>query len=122
MGLLKKDAPKKDFSKIAKGGAAASQISALRPVQKEKLPPCVDSCPSGNKIRGWLTTIALRDKLGLSLEQAYTQAWMLEAETMPFPEYLAYAGLPVFDGLTAAMELQASVRIADRTESVTAWL
>jgi len=85
MGLLKKDVAKKDFSKIAKGGAAASQISALRPVQREKLPPCIEKCPAGNDIRGWLTTVALREKLGLTLEQAYTQAWLLEAETMPFP-------------------------------------
>lgn len=85
MGLLKKkdDAKKPAFTFASKG--AGGQISPLRPVQQEKLPPCTDRCPSGNDIRGWLTTIALREKLGLSLEEALTKAWYLEVETNPFP-------------------------------------
>jgi len=86
MGLLKKkdDAKKPSFA-FASRGAASSQLSPLRPVQQEKLPPCTGHCPSGNDIRGWLTTIALREKLGLTLEEAYTRAWYLEVETNPFP-------------------------------------
>jgi NADPH-dependent glutamate synthase beta subunit-like oxidoreductase len=86
MGLLKKKDDKKGVSpRFAAGGGAATQISALRPIYVEKLPPCIDTCPSGNDIRGWLTVIALREKLGLSLEEAMTQAWLIEAETTPFP-------------------------------------
>jgi len=88
MGLLKKkdEIPKKDLSRM--GGSGASQLSALRPVQLEKLPPCIEHCPSGNDIRGWLMTIALREKLGMSLEEAYTKAWLMEVETNPFPSIM----------------------------------
>ncbi|MEW6338984.1 MAG: NAD(P)-binding protein [Acidobacteriota bacterium] len=82
MGLLKPAAKKPP---MRMGGSGATQVSNLRPQQVEKLAPCIHHCPAGNDIRGWLTTIALRDKLGLSLEDAMTQAWYLEAETMPFP-------------------------------------
>jgi NADPH-dependent glutamate synthase beta subunit-like oxidoreductase len=82
MGLLKSVAKKPP---LHLGGSGATQVSSLRPQQVEKLAPCIGHCPSGNDIRGWLTTIALREKLGLNLEQAYTKAWLLEAETTPFP-------------------------------------
>ena len=82
MGLLK---PVTKKPPLRMGGSGATQVSNLRPQQVEKLAPCIGHCPSGNDIRGWLTTIALRDKLGTSLEEAYTKAWMLEAETTPFP-------------------------------------
>ena len=82
MGLLKSVAKRPP---LRQGGSGATQVSNLRPQQVEKLAPCIGHCPSGNDIRGWLTTIALRDKLGLSLDEAYTKAWLLEAETTPFP-------------------------------------
>jgi NADPH-dependent glutamate synthase beta subunit-like oxidoreductase/Pyruvate/2-oxoacid:ferredoxin oxidoreductase delta subunit len=82
MGLLK---PVTKKPPLRMGGSGATQVSSLRPQQFEKLAPCIGHCPSGNDIRGWLTTIALREKLGLSLEEAYTKAWLLEAETTPFP-------------------------------------
>jgi len=86
MGLLKKKEDRKqiDPSRFA-GGGAGTQVSPLRPVPVEKLPPCIDTCPSGNDIRGWLTTIAEREKLGLSLEDAFSRAWAIEVETNPFP-------------------------------------
>jgi NADPH-dependent glutamate synthase beta subunit-like oxidoreductase/Pyruvate/2-oxoacid:ferredoxin oxidoreductase delta subunit len=82
MGLLKAPAKKPP---LRLGGSGATQVSSLRPVQLEKLAPCIDRCPSGNDIRGWLTTIALREKLGYGLEEAYTRAWGLEVDTNPFP-------------------------------------
>ncbi len=82
MGLLKTGAKKPP---LRLGGSGATQVSSLRPIQVEKLAPCIHHCPSGNDIRGWLTTIALREKLGYSLEEAYTRAWNLEVETNPFP-------------------------------------
>ncbi len=83
MGLLKKG--KKKPLRMAGGGAAATQMSTERPQQQEKHPPCVDHCPSGTDIRGWISTIAQREKLGLSEEEAYNKAWHMLVETNPFP-------------------------------------
>jgi hypothetical protein len=86
MGLLKKKEDKPAFAIRARsGGASGSQLSPLRPSYVEKLPPCTNKCPSGNDIRGWLTIVAVREKLGLSLDQAYEQSWRIYAETNPFP-------------------------------------
>ena len=90
MGLLKKK-DKKTSSKTAArmaGGAGGSQISSLRPRYVESLPPCTGNCPSGNDIRGWLTIISLREKLGLSVDDAYEKAWRIEMETNPFPSVM----------------------------------
>jgi NADPH-dependent glutamate synthase beta subunit-like oxidoreductase len=91
MGLLKKKEKKKGgkmAARLASGGGAGSQISALRPRYVESLPPCTGNCPSGNDIRGWLTIISLREKLGLSVDDAYEQAWRMEMETNPFPSVM----------------------------------
>jgi len=92
MGLLKKKSKKKSgkFESRLKGGGGGSgtQLSALRPIYVESLPPCTGNCPSGNKIRGWLTVIQLREKLGLSLDEALEQAFQLEMETNPFPSVM----------------------------------
>jgi NADPH-dependent glutamate synthase beta subunit-like oxidoreductase/Pyruvate/2-oxoacid:ferredoxin oxidoreductase delta subunit len=85
MGLIKKDKKKKSFDKIASRGGAGADISTERPQYVEKVPPCIDECPSGNDIRKWLTTIAQREKLGKSLDEAWTEAWFTEVETNPFP-------------------------------------
>jgi NADPH-dependent glutamate synthase beta subunit-like oxidoreductase len=87
MGLLKKKKKSSGGlgSRLAGGGGSGSQISPLRPVYVESLPPCTGHCPSGNDIRGWLMTIALREKLGLSMDEACEQAWRIEMETNPFP-------------------------------------
>ncbi len=88
MGLLKKKKKKKSGAAMARfsgGGSSASEVSPLRPQAVTKEPPCVGHCPSGNDIRGWLTVIAQREKTGLSLEQAQDKAWLIEAETTPFP-------------------------------------
>ena len=63
MGLLKKKDKKKSgtFESRLKGGGGGTQLSALRPVYVESLPPCTGNCPSGNDIRGWLTVIQLRE-------------------------------------------------------------
>ncbi len=82
MGLLKTTGKKKPLPTRASSG---SNVSNLRPQQVEKLAPCIGSCPSGNDIRGWLTTIQLREKLGYGVEEAWVRAWNVEAETTPFP-------------------------------------
>ena len=86
MGLLKKKKKKKGaVLRFTGGGGSGSEISPLRPQAVDKLPPCVGECPSGNDVRGWLTAIAQREKQGLSLEEAFDRAWMIEVETNPFP-------------------------------------
>lgn len=64
---------------------ARTEISSARPVAVDKLPPCTGNCPSGNDIRGWLTVIAQRQKMGISFEEACDRAWCIEVETNPFP-------------------------------------
>ncbi len=92
MGLLKKkdkDQSSKMKSRMSgASGGGGSSISSLRPVYVESLPPCTGNCPSGNDIRGWLTVISLREKLGLSLDEASEQAWRIEMETNPFPSVM----------------------------------
>jgi NADPH-dependent glutamate synthase beta subunit-like oxidoreductase/Pyruvate/2-oxoacid:ferredoxin oxidoreductase delta subunit len=86
VGLLKKKKKKKGSApRFSGGGGSGSEISPLRPQYVEKLAPCAGECPSDNDVRGWLTAIALREKTGLSLEEATDQAWMIEVETNPFP-------------------------------------
>jgi NADPH-dependent glutamate synthase beta subunit-like oxidoreductase len=86
MGLLKKNKKKKPLK--IHGGASVGEQSPYRPKEVEKQPPCIKACPSGNDIRGWLTTIAHREKIGLSLEEACDLAWMLEMETNPMPSIM----------------------------------
>jgi NADPH-dependent glutamate synthase beta subunit-like oxidoreductase len=90
MGLLKKKDKDKSSKMKARlsGGGGGSQISSMRPRYVESLPPCTGNCPSGNDIRGWLTVISLREKLGLSLDEACEQAWRIEMETNPFPSVM----------------------------------
>lgn len=89
MGIFKdKSQTKKlDVSKLS-GSSGKSEISPLRPKAVPKEPPCRFHCPSGNDIRGWLTTIALREKLGISLDEARDRAWYMEVETNPFPSVM----------------------------------
>ncbi len=89
MGLLKEKKKKSGIgSRLAGGGGSGSQISPLRPRYLEKLPPCAGNCPSGNDIRGWLTDISLREKLGMSLDEACERAWRSYMETNPFPSVM----------------------------------
>ena len=90
MGLLKKKDKKKSSKMSARmsGSGGSSALSSLRPRYVESLPPCTGNCPSGNDIRGWLTVISLREKLGLSLDEACEQAWRIEMETNPFPSVM----------------------------------
>ncbi len=87
MGLLKKKKKKKSLTRLS-ARSSIGGISLLRPRYEEKLPPCTSHCPSENDIRGWLTVIDQREKLGLSLEQAMDKAWQIEVETNPFPSIM----------------------------------
>jgi NADPH-dependent glutamate synthase beta subunit-like oxidoreductase len=57
----------------------------LHAQQLEKQPPCQAQCPNSGDVRKWVGIIAQRDKLGLSLEQAYDRAWQELARRNPFP-------------------------------------
>jgi len=83
-------AKKKKKKKGGLGRALASsskgrEQSPFRPKHVEKKPPCRDTCPSGNDIRAFLTTIAQAERLGKSTEQALEEAWDIYTNTSPFP-------------------------------------
>jgi NADPH-dependent glutamate synthase beta subunit-like oxidoreductase len=72
------------------GGALARasigrQTSSLRPKPTEKRPPCIEGCPQGTDIRGFLTVIAQSEKYGRSLEESYEMAWDIVTKTNPMP-------------------------------------
>jgi NADPH-dependent glutamate synthase beta subunit-like oxidoreductase len=82
---VKKVKKKKKKSFGARGGGASRDQSPLRPKHVEKRPPCTDTCPSGNKIRKFLTTIAQADRLGKTADQAFEEAFHVYTDTSPFP-------------------------------------
>ena len=53
--------------------------------QLEKLPPCQAQCPNSGDVRGWLGVIAQHEKNGLTLDEAYDEAWRMIAERNPLP-------------------------------------
>lgn len=66
-------------------GARSREQSPLRPKNIEKMPPCRNVCPSGNRIRDFLTTIAQAERLQKPTDQAFQQAWEIYTDTSPFP-------------------------------------
>ena len=53
--------------------------------QLEKLPPCQAQCPNSGDVRSWLGIIAQHEKIGLSMDEAYDEAWRVLAERNPLP-------------------------------------
>jgi NADPH-dependent glutamate synthase beta subunit-like oxidoreductase len=84
MAVKKVKKVKKKFGARSFSGSSR-ELSPERPKYVEKKPPCSDTCPSGNKIREFLTTIAQGDRLGKTREQAFQQAWEIYTDTSPFP-------------------------------------
>lgn len=68
--------------------ASASGVPSYRPGQVEKQAPCQASCPNCGDIRGWIGTVAQRDKLGLTKEEAFARAWRMITDRNPFPSVL----------------------------------
>src|SRR5512140_1233499 len=60
----------------------------LRPAQTARAAPCSTRCSTGSDVRGWISVIAQRRKLGLSDSEALTQAWRMLTATNPFPATL----------------------------------
>ena len=67
------------------GGTSSREQSPLRPKNVEKMPPCHDTCPSGNHVREFVTAIAQAESLGKSIDEAFQQAWEIYTDTSPFP-------------------------------------
>jgi len=67
------------------GAARGREQSPLRPKHVEKMPPCRHACPSGNRIREFITTIAQAERLGKPPHQAFQEAWEIYTDTSPFP-------------------------------------
>jgi NADPH-dependent glutamate synthase beta subunit-like oxidoreductase/Pyruvate/2-oxoacid:ferredoxin oxidoreductase delta subunit len=69
---------------------AASLLAqvALRPAQTGHTAPCSARCSTGADVRGWISVIAQRRKLGLTDSEALTQAWRMLTAVNPFPATL----------------------------------
>ena len=68
-----------------KTGASVELPFQIYARRMEKLPPCQARCPSAGDIRGWLGIIAQREKIGLSLDEAFDAAWRRLVEFNPLP-------------------------------------
>jgi len=60
----------------------------IRPQQTEKSAPCCNGCATGGDVRGWISLVAQRDKLGLTEQEALSNAWGKLTEVNPFPSTL----------------------------------
>ena len=80
--MAKKMKKKRGLGASSSGGR---EQSPLRPKFAGKMPPCRNTCPSGNSIREFVTTIAQAERLGKPAEQALQQAWETYTNTSPFP-------------------------------------
>ncbi len=86
MAIKKTVKKKKTFaSRGGFGGGRGREQSPLRPKLVEKKPPCSHTCPSGNRIREFLTTIAQAEHLGKTTDEAMREAWEIYTDTSPFP-------------------------------------
>ena len=70
---------------VFSGGSSSREQSPLRPKNVEKMPPCRDTCPSGNHVREFVTAIAQAESLGKPIEQAMQESWEVYTDTSPFP-------------------------------------
>ncbi|MHC4597989.1 MAG: NAD(P)-binding protein [Planctomycetota bacterium] len=84
MAIKKKKKRKKKRSYASSAGSAREQ-SPLRPKYVEKMPPCRDACPSGNRIREFVTVIAQAERAKKPADQALEEAWHIYTDTSPFP-------------------------------------
>jgi dissimilatory sulfite reductase flavoprotein subunit len=64
---------------------AFGESSHKCPVYVQSRPPCTASCPAGNDIRAWLTTIQLSKLKGRSFEESIELVWHQASQTSPFP-------------------------------------
>ncbi len=85
MGLLKKKKKSTGFGKVGSNAGGKREQSPLRPKHAPKLQPCRHTCPSGNDIRKFITTLAQAERKEITMDQAYEDAWNVYTNTSPFP-------------------------------------
>jgi NADPH-dependent glutamate synthase beta subunit-like oxidoreductase/ferredoxin len=68
--------------------AQARITPSYRPEQVRKTAPCQVGCANCGDIRGWIGMVAQRKKLGMSRDEALTQAWRTITDVNPFPATL----------------------------------
>ena len=83
MGLLRKSEGVKSLR--PRMSISPGAVSSLRPHPLKKVSPCESACLAGTDVRGVISLLAQRERLGLSEEQACERAWRLIVETNPFP-------------------------------------
>ncbi|OGG97050.1 MAG: hypothetical protein A2508_07295 [Candidatus Lambdaproteobacteria bacterium RIFOXYD12_FULL_49_8] len=66
-------------------GQGKKKQSTLLPQYNQKTPPCTDSCPSAEDIRGYLTLIAQADEYGRTPEMATQMAFNALTDKNPLP-------------------------------------
>lgn len=81
MGLFKEVKKPVIKHNAADGGGVTSH----RPAYAAKTAPCIQSCPSGTDVRGWLVALAQHKAYGHTPEQAFELAWRKILEHNPFP-------------------------------------
>jgi len=66
------------------GGGKKVQ-STLLPQNNLKRPPCTDTCPSAEDIRGYLTYVAQSEEYGRNFEESMEEAWHILTDKNPIP-------------------------------------
>ncbi len=65
-------------------GSGPRKTAPTRPYHVEKTPPCRHMCPSGNRVREFLTTLSQAEEHAKTPDQAFQEAWEILTETSPF--------------------------------------
>jgi len=107
MAIKKKKKKKRAFG----SGSRSREQSPLRPKHAPKTPPCIGTCPSGNQIREFVTTIAQAERLGKDMDQAHEEAWRIYMETSPFPAVCGRVCPHPCEGACNRQELEGAVSI-----------
>lgn len=75
---------KKKSLMFASKGAVVEQ-SPYRPYYEEKRPPCIDTCPNGEKVREFLQYIAQAENYNRTPQEALEGAFYIITQTNPLP-------------------------------------
>jgi len=108
---VKKVKKKRGLSGGAFAGGTSREQSPLRPKNVEKMPPCHDTCPSGNHVREFVTAIAQAESRGKPIEQAFQEAWEVYTDTSPFPAVCGRVCPAPCEGECNRKELEGAVHI-----------
>ncbi len=67
------------------GVSSVMEQSTLRPSYVEKKPPCMDSCPSSEKIREYLQYVAQGEAYGREINESIKEGFYILTDTNPLP-------------------------------------